>query len=199
MALARPRLTDTCKDRNVGAVGPTGGSPLEGCIKHRRDAFWRYTDAAGQRWNVKITPRTQQADSRHVVSAPGVRIELAVDDAESLAEILVAAAEQVKGGGPLAPGSLDTIDVAGRIGVQPATIRGWLARGGPKGNPFPRPDQRVHRRAYWRKATIDAWLSNRDRQRSAARADQQPRRRTASSGTRRQRGVSPGGGAATGG
>ena len=136
---------------------PGGSSASTDRVKLLHDAFWLYADAAGQSWKIKIglaTSGTGAATSNHI------RIDLTPADAEALAAVLVAAAEQSRGGGGLRVGArslIDTSDVAGWLHVRPSTIRGWLSRGGPKGNPFPPPDRRYHGRSYWKRATIEAW------------------------------------------
>jgi predicted DNA-binding transcriptional regulator AlpA len=127
-------------------------------VKLLRDAFWLYSGAAGHRWRFQITP---------IARAPGapaatIRVELTDDDAEALAAALAAAAEHRRGGGGVRAGGrslLDTRDVALGLHVSPSTIRSWLSRGGPKGNPFPAPDRRYHGRSYWKRSTIEAWLA----------------------------------------
>jgi hypothetical protein len=55
------------------------------------------------------------------------------------------------------------VDIAGAsvlAGVDPRTITSWLARGGPKRNPFPA-GHRLLYRLYWPKATIEAWTAER--------------------------------------
>lgn len=50
-------------------------------------------------------------------------------------------------------------DIAGAAaiaGVPPKTITGWLARRGPKADPFPRPD-RILYRLYWSCDAVLAW------------------------------------------
>jgi hypothetical protein len=64
---------------------------------------------------------------------------------------------------------------AARVGVQPGTIRGWVARHGPKAHPFPAPEASYRGRNYWQKTTIDKWkaeqrkLDDQHRARSADR------------------------------
>ena len=147
-------------------MGPTdGGGATSACINHLRDAFWRYADAAGHRWKIKIGSPSQHADGPDVSHPEVIQIELVVDDAERLADVLTAAAAQVRGGGLRSrPGTLiGTADVAAQLHVQPATIRGWLARHGPKGNPFPAPNERYHGWSYWKQSAIDAWVANQGR------------------------------------
>lgn len=50
-------------------------------------------------------------------------------------------------------------DIAGASalsGVPARTITGWLSRGGPKRNPFPRPD-RILYRLYWSSNAVREW------------------------------------------
>jgi hypothetical protein len=134
-------------------------------VKLLHDAFWLYADAAGQSWKIKIGrgPATSGAGT-----APDlIRIDLTAADAEMLAAALAAAAEQRRDGGlRLGASSLiDTSDVSGWLYVRPSTIRGWLSRGGPKGNPFPPPDRRYHGRIYWKRATIEAWQARQEQAR----------------------------------
>jgi len=137
---------------------PGGSSASTDRVKLLHDAFWLYADAAGQSWKIKIglVPATGGAG----ITPPDlIRIDLTGADAEALAAVLAAAAEQSRGGG-LRVGArslIDTSDASGWLHVSPSTIRGWLSRGGPKGNPFPPPDRRYHGRSYWKRATIEAW------------------------------------------
>lgn len=51
------------------------------------------------------------------------------------------------------------VDIAGAAaltGVKPRTISAWLARRGPKRNPFPQP-RRLLYRLYWRRTVIESW------------------------------------------
>jgi hypothetical protein len=129
-------------------------------VKLLRDAFWRYADTAGLRWRAHITPIAPATGSAPVT----IRIDLTDTDAETLAGVLTAAAERHRGGGGLRAGArnlLDTSDVAHELHISQGTIRSWLSRGGPKGNPFPRPDTRYHGRSYWKRGTIESWLAMR--------------------------------------
>jgi hypothetical protein len=156
-------LTPGAANRTVCVVpGRSGGSPAGGDrVKLLREAFWRYGSAAGQRWRIHITPIAQASGGAAVATAPTIRIELTDEDAGALAAALAAATEHSRGGGLRMGGRslLDTSDVAGGLHVSPSTIRSWLSRGGPKGNPFPPPDRRYHGRSYWKRATIEAWLA----------------------------------------
>ena len=145
---------------------PGGSSASTDRVKLLHDAFWLYADAAGQSWKIKID--LAPAPSGGGAAAPNlIRIHLTAADADALAAVLVAAAEQSRGGG-LRVGArslIDTSDVAGWLHVRPSTIRGWLSRGGPKGNPFPPPDRRYRGRSYWRRATIEAWRARQEQAR----------------------------------
>jgi len=60
---------------------------------------------------------------------------------------------------PELPGDDCWVDIAGAAvlaGVAPKTITGWLGRGGPSRNPFPRP-ARILYRLYWPRAEIESW------------------------------------------
>lgn len=62
-------------------------------------------------------------------------------------------------GFPELPGGDMWCDIAGAaaiVGVPPKTITGWLARGGPKDNPFPIPN-RILYRLYWPISVIRKW------------------------------------------
>ena len=53
------------------------------------------------------------------------------------------------------------VDIAGAAalaGAKPRTLTGWLARGGPKHNPFPAPVRMLYR-LYWRRSAIADWRS----------------------------------------
>lgn len=64
---------------------------------------------------------------------------------------------------------LDTAAVAGRVGLEPATIRIYLKRTRSRvaedlpvrPQDFPLPDQVLGRSPAWLPATIDQWLANR--------------------------------------
>ena len=142
--------------------GRSGGSSAGADrVKLLRDAFWLYSGAAGRIWRIHITPIARPAGSPAAAASPTIRIELTDEDADGLATALAAAAERGRGGGPGVGGRslLDTSDVAGRLHISQSTIRSWLSRGAPKGNPFPPPDRRYHGRSYWKRATIGAWLA----------------------------------------
>lgn len=51
---------------------------------------------------------------------------------------------------------LGTNDVAARLGVKPATVRSWLARG-----QMPQPDCRIGSTPGWKAETIDDWDAKR--------------------------------------
>jgi predicted DNA-binding transcriptional regulator AlpA len=53
------------------------------------------------------------------------------------------------------------VDIAGAsamTGYRPKTITGWLARKGPKRNPFPTPHRLLYR-LYWRRSSLDEWIN----------------------------------------
>jgi hypothetical protein len=60
---------------------------------------------------------------------------------------------------PELPGDDYWVDIAGAsalTGVLPKTITSWLARGGPKRNPFPAPHRHLYR-LHWTRAEINSW------------------------------------------
>ncbi|MER6738560.1 helix-turn-helix transcriptional regulator [Streptomyces puniciscabiei] len=52
---------------------------------------------------------------------------------------------------------VDTAGAAALVRVNPKTITGWLARGGPKKRPFPSPHRLLYR-LYWQRSEIEEWL-----------------------------------------
>jgi hypothetical protein len=56
---------------------------------------------------------------------------------------------------------VDTAGAAALVRVNPKTITGWLARSGPKKQPFPSPHRLLYR-LYWRRSDIEAWLRDGD-------------------------------------
>jgi len=81
-----------------------------------------------------------------------VRVDLTSEDALALAALVDAANEDLSPapGVPFSPW-LDVAEAAAFAGVQPGTLRGWLARGGPKKCPFPLPDRPSRAAATGRK------------------------------------------------
>jgi hypothetical protein len=122
-------------------------------------AFGRYASATRFRWKVRIRALSTQDSGVPNAAAAVVRIDLSHDDARALAGILLHVADPDDGPGPRGPiGTwIGSEAVARRIGVAPSTIRGWIARNGPKAHPFPQPDARYRGRNYWQKRTIDRW------------------------------------------
>lgn len=94
-----------------------------------------------------------------------VRIDLTSTDARALSGLLRAAADPGQDSGPRGPIGLwiGSNDAARRVGVEASTIRGWVARHGPKSHPFPPPETRYRGRNYWQKATIDKWQAEQRR------------------------------------
>jgi hypothetical protein len=114
---------------------------------------------------VRISPLpAPQADP--VPPEPAVaRIDLTREDARVLAGLLRAAAGPGGGAGPRGPieAWIGSGDAAGRVGVEASTIRGWVARHGPKAHPFPPPEARYRGRNYWQRATIEKWQAEQRR------------------------------------
>ena len=124
-----------------------------------RRAFVDYGKSVKWRWQIRIYSLSPAKDRLSSTVPRVVRVDLTSDDARVLADLLNAATEPDTGSAPRGPiGTwLGTEDVAARIGVQPSTIRGWIARHGPKTHPFPAPDEQYRGRNYWKKATADGW------------------------------------------
>jgi predicted DNA-binding transcriptional regulator AlpA len=59
---------------------------------------------------------------------------------------------------PLGDDWLTIGDIAARLDVREATIRGWLSRGR-----FPEPDGRVGPSNVWRREAVEAWAARRPR------------------------------------
>jgi predicted DNA-binding transcriptional regulator AlpA len=126
-----------------------------------RAAFGQYAAATRRPWTAAVRELPAPPGSLPGRSARILTVELCAQDTETLAELLIDAAERAerKNGGDL----ISTSRAADMLGVDQATIRGWINRRGPKGNPFPDPDLTDSRRNFWRKASIRRWQT---RQRS---------------------------------
>lgn len=61
---------------------------------------------------------------------------------------------------------LNADQVAALANVSKPTLRGYLSRGHPSGNPFPAHDDRDHVTGVklWRTSTIEAWMARRQGQ-----------------------------------
>ena len=130
-----------------------------------RAAFGLYASEVGWRWKIRI--RALHPDQ---AAGPGaepavVRVDLSREDARALASLLRAAADPGRETGPRGPIELwiGSDDAARRIGVEASTIRGWVARHGPKAHPFPPPEAQYRGRNYWQKRTIDTWKAEQRR------------------------------------
>lgn len=129
-----------------------------------RNAFSRYAESARWRWEVLVYPVPGSQRVQRAGTPTAVRVDLTREDAAVLAALLEDAAEPGEGRparGPIGAW-IGTQDVAARIGVQPSTIRGWIARREPKAHPLPVPDGSYRGRNYWQKSTIDAWKTERE-------------------------------------
>ena len=142
-----------------------------------RTAFGQYASATGWRWKVRIRalpppepdvpdakPAPPDAKPASAAPAAAVRIDLSREDARVLADLLLDAADPERPGprGPIETW-IGTSEAARRLGVEPSTIRGWVARHGPMGHPFPAPEVRYGGRSYWQKKTIDKWKAEQRR------------------------------------
>jgi hypothetical protein len=97
-------------------------------------------------------------------TAPVVRLDLTRTDVRELAHLLNKAAGPAEGG-PSGPIGLwiGSGEAAARVGVEPSTIRGWVARRGPKAHPFPEPGVTYKGRNLWQKTVIDNWAREQHR------------------------------------
>jgi hypothetical protein len=91
-------------------------------------------------------------------SVPVVRLDLTRADVRELANLLNKTADPAAEG-PSGPIGLwiGAGEAAARVGVEPSTIRGWVARRGPKAHPFPEPGVTYKGRNLWQKAVIETW------------------------------------------
>lgn len=90
-----------------------------------------------------------------------MRIDLTAEDAASLEELLLDAVEHADS---QASGDwIGTARVAKMLDVTQGTIRGWVARHGPKENPFPQPDHTDAGCNFWHKQTIRKWRARQQR------------------------------------
>jgi predicted DNA-binding transcriptional regulator AlpA len=119
-----------------------------------RAAFSQHAAATRRPWTAAV--RDLASPSKKAGrSVPILSIELTAQDADTLAELLVDAAERAehKRSGDL----ISTSRAARMLGVAQSTIRGWVNHKGPKDNPFPEPDLTDSGRNFWRKGAISKW------------------------------------------
>ena len=113
-----------------------------------REALRRHGESAGRRWRAEVY-RISSADGK----LQTIRIEMTSDDAKALAAL-------IRTGNASQPAALGiylgTAEVARHIHVSQSTIRAWLSRNLPKGNPFPEPEPHLGRN-QWQQPVVDAW------------------------------------------
>jgi hypothetical protein len=126
-----------------------------------RAAFGKHSMATGWPWDVSITQLAPPAGGRSGRNPAAVRIDLSLQDAEELADLLMDAAQRAES--PQSGDLLGTARVAKMLAVTQSTIRGWVTRDGPKGNPFPQPDRSDSGRNFWHKKTITNWRAKQRR------------------------------------
>lgn len=136
-------------------------------VRELVDAFGHYAKKVQHRWKARIhiIALLESVDPVHSgrVRPARVRIDLPLDDAVLLAGLVRQAADlpeqQIQG--PI--GSwITAADAAEILGVQTGTIRGWIARRGPKKHRFPEPDLTHRGRNYWMRSTIETWKERRE-------------------------------------
>jgi predicted DNA-binding transcriptional regulator AlpA len=137
-----------------------------------RAAFSQHAAATRRPWTAAVCELSPPLGKTPGRGARILSVELSAQDAETLTEVLIDAAERVerKKSGDL----ISTPRAARMLGVDQATIRGWIKRKGPKDNPFPDPDLTESRRNFWRKGAIKRWQ---ERQRSLDEDRRQDRQR----------------------
>lgn len=130
-----------------------------------RAAFGQYASTTGWRWKIRIRALPPHEADALARPAAVVRIDLTSADARALTALLRDAADPGQGAGPRGPIGLwiGSDDAAKRVGVEASTIRGWVARRGPKTHPFPAPEAHYRGRNYWQKTTIDKWKAEQRR------------------------------------
>jgi hypothetical protein len=123
-----------------------------------RGAFQAWPATAGWQWQALVYPVPPNARARCDGEPTVVRVDLTAPDALALAALIDHASQNLSPapGAPFSPW-LGVAEAAAFADVQPATLRGWLARGGPKKHPFPQPDWRIRGRSYWLERTLRAW------------------------------------------
>jgi predicted DNA-binding transcriptional regulator AlpA len=93
-----------------------------------------------------------------------VRVDLTATDADVLADVLQEAAELAadSGGRGTNLPFIGSSEAAKILGVEPPTIRAWVAGRGPAKHPFPRPVIRMQGRNLWRRRAVEKWKAEQD-------------------------------------
>jgi predicted DNA-binding transcriptional regulator AlpA len=118
-----------------------------------RDALRRHAEVCDHKWRAQVQPDPDSPESRR--SARRITVRLTLEDAAALAGLIRDAADRHTAAQDR---TIGTAEVAKQINNAPSTIRAWLARGQPEGNPFPTP-RKILGRSRWRMSEIAAWLA----------------------------------------
>jgi hypothetical protein len=128
-------------------------------------AFREHGSATGRDWTVTVRRRPiPEEDQDRADEVLCVRVDLTAGDADALADVLQEAAELAAGPGgrgankPLVGSS----EAAKLVGVEPSTIRAWVAGRGPTKHPFPRPVVQMRGRNLWRRRAVERWKAEQD-------------------------------------
>lgn len=120
-----------------------------------RAAFRQHGASTGREWAVRV----RQRDASLPPDPLEVRVDLASADAGVLADVLQEAAELAadSGGRGASLPLVGSSEAAKIVGVEPPTIRAWVAGRGPAKHPFPRPVIRMQGRNLWRRRAVEKW------------------------------------------
>jgi predicted DNA-binding transcriptional regulator AlpA len=113
-----------------------------------QDALRRHAEVCEHKWRAQV-----QTDLESRRSARRITVKLTLEDATALAGLIRDAADRHAAA---QDHWIGTTEVAKQINNAPSTIRAWLARGQPDGNPFPTP-RKILGRSRWRMSEIAAW------------------------------------------
>lgn len=130
----------------IASMAKPGGTASATAARLRR-AVRRCMKENLHAWNVRVDRNRAKEDKSP--DALIITVSLSQTTADVLTDSLIDKAWMTTG------------EVAEELNVTDSTIRGWLARGGPKDNPFPPPVSYNTRPYYWHPATIRAWQKHR--------------------------------------
>lgn len=129
-----------------------------------RAAFRQHGASTGREWTVTVRRRLATKDADAAEETPSVRVDLTGADADVLADVLQQAAELAAGPGRRGANWawIGSAEVAKMVGVEPTTIRAWVAGRRPSRHPFPRPGVKIPGRNLWRRRAVEKWMNERD-------------------------------------
>jgi hypothetical protein len=129
-----------------------------------RAAFQQHGSCTGRDWTARVRRRRQEGDESAAQDNREVRVDLTAADADFLADLLQEAAELAAdstGAGASLP-FIGSAEAAKLVGVEPPTIRAWVAGRGPAKQPFPRPVIQMRGRNLWRRRAVEKWKAEQD-------------------------------------